>query len=316
MHSKWKVWDYIKNNKDGIDQNRSGLYAFHCFDSLIASLLKGKFPKHLFYEEKLPVFDGKELSLSWFEDNFMTLGLFGNQESYVISNAENLNVECKEFLLNNELLLDNRYLILFFNKADDLYKKIIKQEHIHAIDIQAPAFWETDKLLDFLSEELKVQLDYEAKNIILNYVDHTPLDLYNLLTKLSVNYGLESVSKLMLEDLLEKNRLDNFEMAKLFGFKKMKEFYGHLIELDPDFENLRSLFYFLQTHMIKIADPSFIYDKKRQTKYDTQILNQSKLWKPQELKHVLNFLKSIEMKSKIKNAFVKEDIRSAYLRSI
>ena len=316
MHSKWKVWDYIKNTKNAIDQTRSGLYAFYSFDSLVASILKGKFPRHLFHEEKLPVFNAKELTLTWFEDNFLTLGLFGNQESYVISNAESLSSDCKEFLLNSDLLLENRYLILFFNKNDDLYKGLIKKEEVNGIEIQAPAFWETDKLLDFLADELKVQLEYESKNIILNYVDHTPLDLYNLLTKLSVNYGVESVSKIMLEDLLEKNRLDNFEMAKLFGFKKMKEFYTQLIELDPDYENLRSLFYFLQTHMIKIADPSFIYDKKRQTKYDSQILNQSKLWKPDELKHVLSFLKSIEMKSKIKNPFVREDLRSAYLRSI
>ena len=76
----------------------------------------------MFYEEKLPVFNGKELTLTWFEDNFLTLGLFGNQESYVISNAENLNADCKEFLAENELLLENRYLILFYNKSKFLIK--------------------------------------------------------------------------------------------------------------------------------------------------------------------------------------------------
>jgi DNA polymerase III delta subunit len=315
MHSKWKIWDYFKNYKTGIDSS-SGIYAFQVFDPLISSLLRQKFPRELFYEQKLPVFTGKDLSLCWFEDNYQTLGLFGNQESYVITQAETLSAESKEFLLNSDLIMDGRFLILFFDKADSLYKELIKKENVNGIEIQAPAFWESDKLLEFLAELLKVQLSYEAKNIILSYVEHTCLEFHNLLTKLSVNYGDKSISKEMLAEVIEKNRIDNFELAKLFGHKKMKDFYSLLVELDPDYEDLRSLFYFLQTHMIKVADPSFIYDKKRKTKYDDQILGQSKLWRADELKHALNFLKNIEMQSKIKNPFIKEELRSAYLRAL
>lgn len=315
MHSKWKIWDYFKNYKTGIDSS-SGIYAFQVFDPLISSLLRQKFPRELFYDQKLPVFTGKDLSLSWFEDNYQTLGLFGNQESYVITQAETLSAESKEFLLNSDLIMDGRFLILFFDKADSLYKELIKKENVNGIDIQAPAFWESDKLLEFLAELLKVQLSYEAKNIILSYVEHTCLEFHNLLTKLSVNYGDKSISKEMLAEVIEKNRIDNFELAKLFGHKKMKDFYSLLVELDPDYDDLRSLFYFLQTHMIKVADPSFIYDKKRKTKYDDQILGQSKLWRADELKYALNFLKNIEMQSKIKNPFIKEELRSAYLRAL
>lgn len=316
MHSKWKIWDYLRTNPLGLDSSTSGLYVFNVFDPLIASIIRQKFPKDTFYEQKLPVFNGKDLSLSWFEDNFQTLGLFGNQESYVITQAENLNNDCKEFLLNSDLILDGRYLFLFYDKTDTAFKSLIKKDHIQAFDIQAPAFWETDKLLEFLADEMKVQLSYEAKNQILSYVEHSCLDFYNLLTKLSVNYGVDSVSAKMLEEVLEKNRLDNFEMAKLFGHKKMKDFYSLIVELDPEYDDLRSLFYFLQTHMIKVSDPSFIYDKKKKTKYDDQVLGQSKLWKKDELKHVLNFLKNIEVQSKMKNPFVKEELKSAYLRTL
>jgi hypothetical protein len=315
MHSKWKVWDYIKSYPLGLDSNKPGLIAFYCFDPLVASLVKQRFPKDIFEESKLPVFQGKELKLNWFEDNFMSLGLFGNHESFAINDAETLDSSIKDFLQKQDLILDNRYLILFFNKLDDFFKTLSKLDHVQCVEIQAPAFWEQDKLLDFLSDYLKIPLSFEAKNAILNFVEPMPIEFYNLLTKLGVNFPGQSITLTMLETVLEKNRLDNFEMAKHFGFKKMKEFYQHLLEIEPDFESLRSLFYFLQTHMIKLADPSYIAQKNRPTKYDTQIQTQSKLWKQQELNQVLLFLKKLEFMAKTKNMFVWQEIKSALLRS-
>ena len=92
--------------------------------------------------------------------------------------------------------------------------------------------------------------------------------------------------------------------------------YKKLLELEPDFEAMRSLFYFLQTHMAKISDPRFIEKKSKPSKYDKQILSQSKLWKQNELLLVMEFLRSLEHKAKTKNNFIKSDIRSAYYRAL
>ena len=275
MHSKWKIWDFLKNFPEGFDTTKSGIFGFNTFDPLIASLLKSRFPKSKFYEEKLPSLNAKEVTVGWFEDNFQTLGLFGNQESYIINQAQHLSSEVKELISSENLILDNRFLFLFFDKSDEFYKSLTKKEQINTIDIQAPAFWENDKLLDFLADYLNVRLSFEAKTTILSSIENTPLDLYNFLTRLAVNFKDQTVSLAMLEEVIERNRLDNFKLAKLFGFKKMKEFYQILLDVEPDFDALRSLFYFLQTHMLKIADPSYINEKNRPTKYDNQIyLNQ------------------------------------------
>lgn len=316
MHSKWKIWDFLKNFPEGFDTTKSGIFGFNTFDPLIASLLKSRFPKSKFYEEKLPSLNAKEVTVGWFEDNFQTLGLFGNQESYIINQAQHLSSEVKELISSENLILDNRFLFLFFDKSDEFYKSLTKKEQINTIDIQAPAFWENDKLLDFLADYLNVRLSFEAKTTILSSIENTPLDLYNFLTRLAVNFKDQTVSLAMLEEVIERNRLDNFELAKLFGFKKMKEFYQILLDVEPDFDALRSLFYFLQTHMLKIADPSYINEKNRPTKYDNQILSQSKVWRESELTSVFSFLKRIEVQAKLKNPFIKEEIKSAYLRSL
>lgn len=317
MHSKWKIWDYTKSFSHGFDSKIQGVKAYFCFDPLIGSLLRSRFDKSFFDQKKLPVFSGKDITTTWVEDNFLTLGLFGNQESYIITNAEDLSADAKSILMQNDLLLDNRYLFLFFDKSSETFKEMVKCEHIETVEIQAPAFWESDKLLDFVSDFLNVRLSFPAKNNILENIEHSTIFFFNLLTKLFVNFGSSEITIEMLDTIIEKNRLDQFELAKLFGFKKMKEFYKKILDINPDYDSLRALFYFLQTHMIKVADPEFIQMKeKKQTKYDTQIISQSKLWKGNELDAVLSYLKSLEVKAKTKHPFLIQDLRSSYLRSL
>ena len=102
MHSKWKIWDYLKNFPDGFDSSKTGIFAFSCNDTLISSLIKSSFPKNYFHENKLYSMAAKEISVQWFEDNFQTLGLFGNQASYIFNNANQLSAQLK-----NQSQLDN-----------------------------------------------------------------------------------------------------------------------------------------------------------------------------------------------------------------
>ena len=316
MLSKWKIWDFVKNTPKGISASNTGLNLFYSFDPIINSMIKESFDKSLFENNSLVTFQGKEITTTWIDDNFKSLGLFGNSDSFCITKAEEISKEIKDILQTDELLLDNRFLVLFFEKNDDLFKKLAKKDNVNVIKIDAPAFWEYDKLLDFFASYKKVRLSFEAKQQIIEFVEPTCINFYNLMTKLAVNFDGEEISKSMLEEVLEKNKLDNFEMANLFGFKKMNAFYSKLIDLDPDFESLRGLFYFLQTHMVKISDPAFIQKKPKPSKYDNQILTQSRLWKQNELILVLDFLKNLESRAKVKNPYVKTDIKSAYYRSL
>lgn len=316
MLSKWKIWDFTKGSAKGLTSSSHGLNLFYCFDPIISSIIKESFDRTLFENESLVTLQGKEVSSVWIDDNFKSLGLFGNADSFCVTKADEISKEVKETLLDEDLILDNRFLILFFDKNDDLFKKLSKKENVNAIKIEAPAFWEYDKLLDFFANYKQVRLSFETKQKILEYVDPSCINFFNLMSKLAVNFEDKEISLKMLDEVLDKNKLDHFEMASLFGFKKMNQFYSKLIELDPDYNSLRSLFYFLQTHMVKVADPSFISKKSKASKYDNQILSQSRVWKDKELILVLDFLKSLESRAKVKNPFVKTDIKSAYYRSL
>jgi len=316
MLSKWKIWDFQRSNPKGIEKNKSGVYAFQAFDPIILSFVKDLFPRDIFSEGKLPTLLGKEITTNWFDDNFKSLGLFGNSESFHILSAQDMKADIKEMILEDSLILEDRYLILFFDKADDFYNKLVKKDSVTGIQIQAPAFWETDMLLDYMASQLGVLLSYQAKNLILQFTNHTCLDFYNLLTILQVNYKDQEVSPQMLDELIDKSRLDQFEMATFFGFKQSKEFYKKLLDIDPDFNTLRGLFYFIQSHMIKVSDPSYIRKKKKESKYDKQVMSQSKMWKTGDIEKALDYLKYLELEAKKKNPLLKDMLRNAYYRCL
>jgi DNA polymerase III delta subunit len=309
MLSKWKIWEFTKSTHINL---KPGLHAINSYDNFLNTLIKGAVTKNI----SLSTLDAPSITTSWVDDNFKSLGLFGNTDSFCINFADKLVPDVKEALLSDDLMLEDRYLILMFDKSDDFFKEITKKDSVHGIKIEAPAFWENDKLLDFVAAKEGVQLSFPAKQTILEFVESNIGSYYNIINKLKVNYDSDTITDQMLDLVIDKDRLDSFEMASLFGFKKMAGFYKKILDIDPDFETLRSLFYFLQTHMAKISDPRYIEKKSKPSKYDKQILSQSKVWKDGELVLVMDFLRSLELKAKTKSSFLKSDLRSAYYRSL
>ena len=64
-----------------------------------------------------------------------------------------------------------RNLIFDYSKTDDFYKKSQKNDAFDVITIKAPDFWEKDKLLNFLSVDMDIFLDFEAKEYFLKRPD-------------------------------------------------------------------------------------------------------------------------------------------------
>ncbi len=310
MLSKWKIWDFAKST---VATNlETGLHAIYCYDTFLNSQVKTYVSKKI----ELATLDAPSITTSWIDDNFKSLGLFGNTDSFCINFADRLSADVKESLLSDELMLEDRHLILIFDKYDDFFKKLTGKDSVHGVKIDAPAFWENDKLLEYVAAKEGVQLSFSAKQTIMEFVESNIGSYFNIINKLKVNYEKETITDQMLDLVIDRDRLDSFEMASLFGFKKMANFYKRLLDIDPDFETLRSLFYFLQTHMAKISDPRYIEKKSKPSKYDKQILSQAKVWKEGELVLVMDFLRKLELKAKTKNNFLKSDLRSAYYRSL
>ena len=129
MHSKLKLWDFINQKKCLVSSANSKAIAISTFDPLAFKFIKDSIDYSKFSDSKLHVISGKELTLNWIEDNFKSLGLFGNDESFLIQHADEMNKQCKDLFIDEfeSFNLDDRFLILNFNKEEVLFKKLIKR---------------------------------------------------------------------------------------------------------------------------------------------------------------------------------------------
>ena len=228
MHSKWKIWDYLKAHPQL--KLEDGINAFFCFDPLAFKLIKSRLEYSQFYESKLNVMLASELSLAWLEDNFKSFGLFGNQDSYLVLGAEDIASEVKSFILDNadEFILDNRSLLLSFNKEEKFFKSLQKHgsNRVHTVLIQSPAFWEEDQLLYFLAHHIGVYLTMRAKDFLKDKLAFSIQNYYQALSQIKINYPNEKEVDIdQIKNFIPQLKFDHFEMGRLFGGKQMKEFY-------------------------------------------------------------------------------------------
>lgn len=319
MHSKWKIWDFLRS-RPTVLQAGPKIIAFSCFDPLVFKILKERLDMSLFAENKLNVLLGKEISDVWFDDNFKSLGLFGNSDSYLIHFSEDLKAQIKDDLLNSEnLILTDRFVLLSFTKEDSFFKKLQKNksELVETIQIQAPAFWEDDELIDFVCDDQKVYLTNSAKQFIKENLPFQVNSYYQLINQLKVNYpNKNNIDLIDVKPLISEFKVDQFQLAELFGSKKLKLFYKKLIEGHEQGHELISIFYFLQSHLLKVYDTSYLQGKTKLTKYDRQILAQSKLWSKKDLTRSISYLGDLLILSKRKDFFFDEKLKRDFFKTM
>lgn len=317
MHSNWKIWDLVKSRPTIIEESSPRMIILQTWDPFAFKLVKSRIPSSLFEEDKLHVKSSHEVSADWIEDNLKSLGLFGNSESYLFLNATQLNKDVKSILSHiDDLIIENRYLVFDYNKEDDFVKKVKNHPQVELIKVQAPAFWEHDKLLHFLCDELKVYLDLPAKDLLMNTVEMDIAVLYNILTQIGINYPDKvNITKEEIAPMLKSVRSDQFELAGDFAGKKIQLFYKKLQNI-TDFNDLRQVFMFLQSHLLKVLDPSYTEGKPRLTKYDKEILSQAKIWKKEDLNKALNYFSKLEIMAKQKEPYLFHYIQKDNLRFI
>ncbi len=317
MHSKWKIWDFLKSRSDVlVDGPR--ILAISSFDPLAFKMIKDSINKKKLEGHKLNVVLGKEITTNWFDDNFKTMDLFGNSESYLIHFANEMNSTIGELLLNPEnLLLDGRYIILNFTKEDALFKKLqkSKSEIIETVQIQAPAFWEDNELLSFVCDHCQVYLSFPAKNFIKEKIAFDINSYNQLINQIKINFPEKT--EITIEDikpLISEVKVDQFELAELFGSKKLKIFYQKLIELSEQGSGIIVTMYFLQSHLLKMYDLSYLDGKSKLTKYDKQIMAQANLWKKEDLYRAISYIGELLTQSKRKDFFMINHIRQDLLK--
>ncbi|MGK0368123.1 MAG: hypothetical protein ACI9QD_001264 [Thermoproteota archaeon] len=314
MLSKWQVWDFFSAHPGALKEF-TGLSSFRFFDPLIVRIFKEKLQDNKNLPSGFTSISGSTLTKEWIENNLISLSLFGNSDSYYIFQAEEIPKDSFEYILGDSLLLDDRFLTLSFNKDCPLWRKLSTKKY-NSSDIQGPKFWEFNILLDYLIDYYEIRLSYEAKNYILKFIDHSVVSFSNALNIIKLNYGdQKEISIQNIQSVIKPNKFDQFALAAEFAMKKYSLFYENVLKIGDDFNSLRSLFMFLQSHLIKIADTSYSSSKNRLTKYDKEVMSCSKLWKSEDLQEAIQLFGELEVMAKQKSQQLLFTLRRECLKS-
>ncbi len=320
MHSKWKIWDFFRARAEVLN-SAVPVLALSTYHPLAFQLIKDQIPKEKYFSDgKLNVLMGKEISKTWWEDNFLSLGLFGNQESYLIHQAQDLNSDIQELLLVPEqLILEGRHVILNFSKENAFYKKLMKLQSplVESIQIQAPAFWEENELLNFLCEHMKVFLSFQAKEKFREMVPFQLDTYFQVLSQIKINFTDKvNITDQDILPFFTEAKVDHFELANLFGTKKLNLFYRKLVEQMEKGADLISALYFIQSHLVKMYDPSYLDEKSKLTKYDKQVIAHANIWSKAEIARGLNYMSKLLIKAKSKDLFLEQEIKHGLLNTM
>lgn len=315
MHSKWQIWDFFANpaNKEVLG-SFEGILALNTFDPICLKLVKDYLIRGM-GERVLHYKMASEVTKSWLDEEFNTLSLFGNSESFFIHQAHDLNAE----MIENVTSLDvtGRFLLLSFENEQSSWKKIVKEGKISTLVIEPPRFWELNKLLDFVCQYLRLPLSYEAKSWMLDALENNLPTFYNSCCLIKLNHpDAREVGVNDVKELLTLEKLDQFQLASLVARKKHKEFYQKLVQLEGDFEKMRGFFMFMQSHLVKMADPSYLSQKARLNNYDKELQSTSKIWKASELFQEIEKFNRWELLCKKKDNYLWHEIKEAHLRSL
>lgn len=314
MLSKWQIWDYFSSFGRQHLQNYQGVLVLNTFDPLCLKLVKD----HLLRgagERVVHIKLASEVTKSWIEDEFQALSLFGNTDCFFIHGAQDLNAELQEILLS--LDVPERFVILSFESEGASWKKLIKNNDLDILQVEPPRFWETNKLLDFVCQYLRLPLSYEAKTWILEAQENDLGTFFNSCCLIKLNHpDSKEVSLTEVKELLTLEKLDQFAMASLYARKKFSDFFEKLILLEGDFDKMRGFFMFMQSHLVKMIDTSYLAQKPRLTQYDKDLQSTSKLWKDHELTREVEKFNQWEILSKRKDQFLWHQIKQEHLRAM
>lgn len=314
MHSKWQIWDFFSSFKRDYLADFNGVLAINAFDPLCLKMMKDYLHKGTegrVVHHKL----ASEVNKNWIEEEFQTLSLFGGADCFFIHQAQDLKADMLELL--GKLELSDRFLILSYENELTGWKKLIKDNLIPTLVVEAPRFWELNKLLDFTANYLRLPLSYEAKAWILDALENNLSVFYNTCTVLKLNFpDSREVTVNDVKSLFTLDKLDQFAMASLFTRKKFTDFYDRLVILEGDFDKMRGFFNFMQSHLIKLADTSYLANKPRLTQYDKDLQSTAKLWKSDELTKEIERFNQWEVQSKKKDNFLWNELRQTHLRAL
>lgn len=312
MHSKWQIWDFFSSYPRDKLRSFEGILAINTFEPTCLKLVKDFLLRDL-GERTVHYKMASDVTKAWIEEEFQTLSLFGNQDCFFIHEANELSVELIDIL--GRLTLEGRFILLSFENEQSAWKRVLKENKFSTIIVESPRFREYNKLLDFVCGYLRLPLSFEAKNWILESLENDLGTFYNAAFLVKLNFPeAKEISLLQVKELLTLDKLDRFQLASHFSRRKLVNFFDRLVELEGDFEKMRGFFLFLQSHLVKMIDPTYASKKPNLTQYDKEIQSTSRIWRSEELIEHLRVFNQWEILCKKKDDKVWAEIKRERLR--
>ena len=315
MHSKWQIWDFFNSYPMNAWQEAQGLFILQTFDSQSLRIVKDSL--HQQTNNKIFLHKvGEDLTRDFLETEFQGLSLFGPGESYIIHRPETIPAASIEYMVSDRFDPGERLMVLCFDSNPAMLKKIAKKPNTTHTEVEPPRFWETQKLLDFICFYFKIPLSFESKQYLLESLEGNFDVLYQAAQSIKISFpDVKEISLKDTQEIVSRERLDQFLLAQIFGKKKMVQFFEKILELNLEFDRMRFFFGFMQSHLVKIADISYLQGKARLSNYDKDIQSAAKIWKQDDLFKWIECFNQWEILAKRKDDSLHTHIKQSYLQS-
>ncbi len=310
MLSKILPWDFIQKHPKTLDVKAEGPQAFLIDDPYIERVILDRLPKK---EIPFSLYTGSEFTRDFIEEHFVNLSFFSSSDHIMIMNAENISKDVLEFLLETDIDWSGRYLLLFFTKTSKSFTEFVKNKKVIGIEIEMPRFWEGVKMWQFAQKVREINLDATVTRFALENLEHNFESFFWLIDTIKVNFPAGKVDLKQLQELVSRERYDFFELIDLFH-KGPKFFFQEVLKKEEDFDWMRGLASFMQTHLVKVLYPEEVRAKGKLSKYDQSILEMSEKLNRSMVKSYMDFFSEMEVLAKANDAFLINRLRMEALR--
>lgn len=306
MLSKILPWDFLPKYPNTIDKKKSGIYAFLVEDPFMERVLLERIPKD---EIPFSLYSGIEMTRDFLEMHFINQSFFSNTDHIQVINGENIKPDILNFIIDSNIDWSGRYLLIFFTKTNKHFIEFTKNSAVNGFIIEEPRFWEGAKLWQFCQKAREVNLPADVSRFALDYLEHTFESFFWVIDTIKLNFPDGKIKIEELKILIKKERWDFFELIDIFNACP-KNFFIEILKKDErDYEWLRALFAFMQSHLTKVLFSEEIRHKPKLSRYDQSILTVSEKWPRHDVVKYLKFFSELEIQAKLSDELLINKLR-------
>lgn len=251
------------------------------------------------------------------EADLLGTDLFEPRRPRLLMEAHGAGKAVRDVVLASLGALGAARALVLFGRDGDFLKALRRSPGVAFRRIAAPAFWQRERLFDFLRAGMGVRLDAGARAHLLDASDGSTRGIVGVLR--TVRDNVPDGAPVSSEDarrLVPPARLDVFKLAALYGNRRFGPFYGELLKGEFSFDDYRGAMGFMQAHLTRLHDPERrAAGKARPSSYDRGLVEQGRGWpdKDELMEHVGRF-GEWEVMAKRKDGFLRQELRCRWLR--